>query len=153
MKSKIKLKPWGREIWFAQAKSYAGKILEIKKGERLSLQFHRKKEETQYLFEGKVRIIYGKSEKNLKNKILKVGEAFHIPPKMIHRIEYVLKEKIQRRTIDGLDHHTTTSRIPSPEEVRRYVEANRRKPKAASAPSRRPKKTERRRDSRVARPA
>ncbi|MCK5471661.1 cupin, partial [Candidatus Gracilibacteria bacterium] len=59
MKPKIKLKPWGREVWFADTRKYAGKILEIKKGERLSLQFHRWKEETQFLFEGKVRITFG----------------------------------------------------------------------------------------------
>ena len=87
MKSKIKLKPWGREIWFANTRKYAGKILEVKKGERLSLQFHRWKEETQFLFEGRVRITFGSSEKKLRAKILAPGEAFHIPPKMIHRVE------------------------------------------------------------------
>ncbi len=87
MKVQIKLKPWGREIWFAQTKKYAGKILEVKKGERLSLQFHRFKEETQFLFEGKVRITFGLDEKKLRTKILKVGESFHITPKMIHRVE------------------------------------------------------------------
>jgi ATP-dependent RNA helicase RhlE len=73
--------------------------------------------------------------------------------KMIHRIEYVLKEKIQRRTIDGWNHSTTASRVASPEEIRRYVEANRRKPKPASVRSRQSRKTGRRRDSGVARPA
>lgn len=87
MKPKIKPKPWGREIWFAATKNYAGKILEVKKGARLSLQFHRKKEETQLLFSGKVRLTFGLDEKKLRSKILKPGEVFHIPPKMIHRIE------------------------------------------------------------------
>ncbi|MFH1545957.1 MAG: cupin domain-containing protein [Patescibacteria group bacterium] len=87
MKPKIKLKPWGREIWFADTRKYAGKILEIKKGERLSLQFHRWKEETQLLFEGKVRVTFGSNEKKLRTKILTPGEVFHIPPKMIHRVE------------------------------------------------------------------
>ncbi len=87
MQPKIKLKPWGREIWFAATKNYAGKILEVKKGERLSLQFHKKKEETQFLFSGKVRLTFGIDSQKLKNKILKAGEVFHIPPGMIHRIE------------------------------------------------------------------
>jgi mannose-6-phosphate isomerase len=91
MKVQIKPKPWGREIWFAQTKKYAGKILEVKKGERLSLQFHRFKEETQFLFEGRVRITFGKKKQSLKSKVLKHGEAFHIPPKMIHRIEGLAK--------------------------------------------------------------
>ena len=87
MKPKIKPKPWGREIWFAATKHYAGKVLEVKKGARLSLQFHRKKEETQFLFSGKVRLTFGSDPKKLKSKILKPGELFHIPPGTIHRIE------------------------------------------------------------------
>lgn len=39
----IKIKPWGKEIWFANIAGYAGKILEVKKGSRLSLQYHEKK--------------------------------------------------------------------------------------------------------------
>ncbi len=89
MKPKIKLKPWGREIWFADTAKYAGKILEVKKGERLSLQFHRWKEETQFLFSGKVRITFGSNEKRLRTKILMPGDVFHIPPKTIHRVEGV----------------------------------------------------------------
>ncbi|MFH0775995.1 MAG: cupin [Patescibacteria group bacterium] len=84
---KIKPKPWGREIWFAATKHYAGKILEVKKGARLSLQFHEKKEETQLLFSGRVRLTFGPNLKKLKTKILKPGQVFHIPPKTIHRLE------------------------------------------------------------------
>ncbi len=87
MKPKIKPKPWGREIWFATTQNYAGKILEVKKGARLSLQFHEKKEETQFLFSGKVRLTFGTNSKKLRTKILNPGDVFHIPPGMIHRIE------------------------------------------------------------------
>ncbi|MCF7845995.1 MAG: cupin domain-containing protein [Candidatus Peribacteraceae bacterium] len=87
MKPKIKPKPWGREIWFAAAKGYAGKILEVRKGARLSLQFHERKEETQFLFSGRIRLTFGADAKKLRTKILKPGDSFHIPPKMIHRIE------------------------------------------------------------------
>lgn len=87
MKPKIKLKPWGREIWFAETKKYAGKVLEIKKGARLSLQFHRRKEETQFLFSGRVRVTFGTDVHRLRTKILRPGDAFHIPPRRIHRLE------------------------------------------------------------------
>jgi len=87
MKPKIKPKPWGREIWFAATVKYAGKILEVKKGARLSLQFHEKKEETQFLFSGKVRLTFGPNLKKLRTKILHPGEVFHIPPGRIHRVE------------------------------------------------------------------
>lgn len=46
---------------------------------------------------------------------------------MVHRIEYILKQKITRLKVDGLDYTTPAAHIPSAEEIRRYVEANRRK--------------------------
>ena len=93
-KAAIKQKPWGREIWWADTTKYAGKILEVKKGARLSLQFHRKKEETQYLFAGKVSITYGLEPQKLKKKILTPGMVFHIAPKTIHRIEGIAKNSV-----------------------------------------------------------
>jgi mannose-6-phosphate isomerase-like protein (cupin superfamily) len=83
----IKPKPWGREIWFAQNNHYAGKILEIKKGHRYSLQYHEEKEETQYLYSGKVKITYGPDEKDLKEIILNPGDKFDVFPYTVHRAE------------------------------------------------------------------
>ena len=55
----VRLKPWGKEIWWANMPEYAGKTLFIKKGKRLSLQYHEKKKETQYILSGKIKFIYG----------------------------------------------------------------------------------------------
>lgn len=83
----IKPKPWGREIWFAWTPQYAGKILEIEKGHRFSLQYHQKKWETQLVIEGKVKFTYGKDPKKLSHAILKAGEKIDIPSGMIHRAQ------------------------------------------------------------------
>lgn len=83
----IKEKPWGREIWFAQNSRYAGKILIVKKGKRLSLQYHEKKEETQYLYKGKVILTVGTNKNELKNITLNPGDKYDILPYTIHRIE------------------------------------------------------------------
>ena len=83
----IKEKPWGREIWFANIAGYAGKILEIKKGKRLSLQYHEKKVETQYLLSGKVILHVGKDRDNLEKVILNPGDKNDIFPYTIHRLE------------------------------------------------------------------
>lgn len=83
----IKLKPWGREIWFARSEKYAGKILEIKKGHRYSLQYHEKKQETQYIYKGKAKLTYGKNQDDLQEKILNAGDKFDVPPYTIHRLE------------------------------------------------------------------
>lgn len=87
MNVQIKLKPWGREIWFAQNKYYAGKILEVKKGHRYSLQYHEEKEETQYLYKGKIKMIHGKDENSLKETILNPGDKFDVFPYTVHRAE------------------------------------------------------------------
>ncbi len=93
-KVKIKLKPWGREIWFAHTDKYAGKILELKKGHRYSLQYHEKKEETQYLYKGKLKLIYGIDKEKLQEKILNPGDKFDVAPYTIHRIEALQNSEI-----------------------------------------------------------
>ena len=75
-------KPWGKEIWFARASKYVGKILYISKGHRLSLQYHKKKEETLYTLKGPYLL-----EVNGKRKKMKTGTVAHFPPKTIHRIQ------------------------------------------------------------------
>lgn len=87
MEIQRKLKPWGEEIWFAHTEKYAGKILRVQKGHRLSLQYHEQKMETQYLFKGQIKVTYGATAENLAEKILNPGEKIDIFPKTIHRVE------------------------------------------------------------------
>ncbi len=101
----IKDKPWGREIWFAHLAGYAGKILEVKKGFRLSLQYHEKKTETQYLLEGKIRMTLGNAKKNknqLRQIVLKPGDKYDVFPYTIHRIEALEDSKIFEVSTDNL---------------------------------------------------
>src|SRR5439155_4484492 len=79
---KIVDKPWGREIWYADTSQYAGKVLEVKAGERLSLQKHEIKEETLYLLSGKVKLTFGD-----QTYTWEPGQAVHIPPNTVHRFE------------------------------------------------------------------
>jgi len=66
-----------------------------------------------------------------------VGAAYTLvardDERMVHRIEYVLGRKLPRRQVDGLDYATPIARRPTAEEIRKYVEANRRKKEAAAA--------------------
>jgi mannose-6-phosphate isomerase len=79
---KIVDKPWGREIWYAHTGHYAGKVLEVKAGHRLSLQKHEIKEETLYLMLGKVKLTYGDKQYDWEP-----GHYIHIPPNTVHRFE------------------------------------------------------------------
>jgi ATP-dependent RNA helicase RhlE len=60
-----------------------------------------------------------------------IGQAYTlvtpVDERMINRIEFVLKRKLQRRTIDGIDYRTPAMRQPNTDAIRRYVEANRRR--------------------------
>lgn len=100
---KIKMKPWGREIWFAQNNNYAGKILEIKKGHRYSLQYHEKKQETQYVFEGKIKFFFGDDENNLSERILNPGDKVDVLPYTVHRAEALEDSKVFEVSTPELD--------------------------------------------------
>lgn len=99
----IKPKPWGREVWFAHTSAYAGKILEVKKGHRLSLQIHEKKMETQYLYKGKIKIYLGEKQEDLKEIILNPGDKVEIPPHTVHRVEALEDSEIFEVSTPELD--------------------------------------------------
>ena len=78
-------KPWGYEIIFAHTKQYVGKILFVKGGYRLSLQYHKEKDETIFLKSG--RIILELHQDNAINMVnMQPGASVHVPPNTIHRI-------------------------------------------------------------------
>ncbi len=81
-------KPWGEEIIFAHTARYAGKILKIRKGESLSLQYHVKKDESIYVQEGSLRLFLQEGDRE-EETILGPGEARHFPPGTRHRMEAV----------------------------------------------------------------
>lgn len=79
-------KPWGYELIFAHTERYVGKILHINRGECLSLQYHEIKEETLYVVDGEL-LLTVEQDGDRREVTLRKGEAFHIPPRMIHRME------------------------------------------------------------------
>jgi mannose-6-phosphate isomerase len=87
MKQRVE-KPWGHEIIWAHTGDYVGKMLFIRKGHKLSLQYHRTKEETIYLHSGEMLFTVGE-EGALTVKTLRPGDAYHIPPGLRHRMEAV----------------------------------------------------------------
>ena len=94
---KIVEKPWGREIWYADQAAYAGKVLEVKQGRRLSLQYHERKTETLYLLSGKVLLTLRAIAPDETPAVSLVtpadqcvwlpGQALHVPLRTIHRFE------------------------------------------------------------------
>jgi len=80
-------KPWGYEIWWARTDRYAGKILHIKKGESLSLQYHRVKEETILVQSGRLLLETAPAEgQPLSGVEMGPGEVYHVHPGTLHRM-------------------------------------------------------------------
>jgi len=79
-------KPWGHEEIFAETADYVGKILFIRAGEALSLQYHEIKDETLRVLEGELELVSGKDVEGLESHHLHSGSVFHIPPGTLHRM-------------------------------------------------------------------
>ena len=95
-------KPWGYELIFAKTSDYVGKILHINRGEALSLQYHEMKEETLYVVAGELRLTV-EWEGDRRVITLRKGEAFHIPPRMIHRMEAIVDTDLAEVSTPQLD--------------------------------------------------
>lgn len=80
-------KPWGHELWFAQTERYAGKLLHVRAGQRLSIQYHEEKDETSYLLSGRLRLSQGPSADALVTTELEAGAAWRSEPGQVHMIE------------------------------------------------------------------
>ena len=82
-------KPWGYELHWAITDRYAGKILHVRKGEALSLQYHERKDEFQYLLKGAVDIELGGADGRLDTTRMTAGDTLHITPGTRHRLTAV----------------------------------------------------------------
>lgn len=74
-------KPWGRELWWAETDSYLGKVLEVRAGHRLSLQYHVKKLETLFFSGGTGRLTLDGQEYPIRP-----GMSVTVLPGVRHRI-------------------------------------------------------------------
>ena len=79
-------KPWGYELIWAKTDQYVGKILHIKAGHKLSLQYHEQKVESIMVNSGKMTFVVEDSTGALQEVLLSAGEAYHIPAGTKHRM-------------------------------------------------------------------
>jgi len=82
-------KPWGYELLFAHTSKYAGKVIFVKKGHRLSLQYHEKKDETLYIYEGKALLDIEGSDGRMVSKVVQPGECIVVPSFTKHRLKAI----------------------------------------------------------------
>ena len=78
-------KPWGYELHWAHTDRYVGKIIHVNKGHALSLQYHNVKDETIFLWSGKL-LFEIEINGQLVRREMAPGEAVHVTPKTVHRM-------------------------------------------------------------------
>jgi len=96
-------KPWGYELRWAITDRYAGKVLHVNKGEALSLQYHERKDECQYVIRGVVDVELGVEGGELTTRRMKAGDTLHITPGTRHRITAVEDTDIVEISTPELD--------------------------------------------------
>jgi mannose-6-phosphate isomerase-like protein (cupin superfamily) len=80
------MKPWGHELIWAHTDRYVGKILHVRAGEALSLQYHRQKDETIMVVSGRMEFTFYREGEPPETRELALREPFHIPPGLRHRM-------------------------------------------------------------------
>jgi mannose-6-phosphate isomerase-like protein (cupin superfamily) len=96
-------KPWGHEEIFAETADYVGKILFIRQGEALSLQYHEVKEETLRVLDGELELVTGTDEDRLETHLIGPEIVFHIAPGTLHRMVAVTDCRLLEVSTNHLD--------------------------------------------------
>ncbi len=96
-------KPWGHELIWAKTERYVGKILHIKAGEALSLQYHRQKDETIMVLTGKLRFEHFAEGEEPKTTELGPREPFHVTPGLRHRMIAIVDTDVLEVSTTELD--------------------------------------------------
>lgn len=96
-------KPWGHELIWAHTEEYVGKLLVVKAGEALSLQFHEEKDETLHLLSGTLKLEVGPGVDALAECPLAQGQSIRLVPGTLHRMEAVTDCQILEASTSQLD--------------------------------------------------
>jgi mannose-6-phosphate isomerase-like protein (cupin superfamily) len=97
-------KPWGHELIWALTEAYCGKVLFVRAGESLSLQFHREKDESWYVLDGRAELELGApGQSMLKSEIVPAGAAFRFVPGTVHRVTAIEDTRILEVSTSQVD--------------------------------------------------
>jgi mannose-6-phosphate isomerase-like protein (cupin superfamily) len=97
-------KPWGYELIWARTDVYVGKVLFVRAGHSLSLQFHREKDESWLVQSGRAKIELGDAgETVLREEVVGAGAAFRFKPGTVHRVTALEETTILEVSTPQLD--------------------------------------------------
>lgn len=100
---KIVQKPWGHEVIWAHTDQYVGKVLHVKAGHSLSVQYHKQKDETVHLLSGEMIYRVKGPDGELHDEKLKAGESFRNEPGTVHQMEAVTDCQMLEASTPHLD--------------------------------------------------
>jgi mannose-6-phosphate isomerase-like protein (cupin superfamily) len=95
-------KPWGHEVIWAHTDRYVGKLLHVKAGHALSVQYHERKDETLHLLRGTM-IYRVRDGEALVEVPLRAGESFRNEPGTVHQMEAVTDCDVLEASTPDLD--------------------------------------------------
>jgi quercetin dioxygenase-like cupin family protein len=95
-------KPWGYELHWAKTDRYVGKVIHVNKGHALSLQYHVKKDETIFLWSGKI-LFEIEINGQLTQREMLPGESVHVTPPTVHRMTAIEDSDIFEVSTPELD--------------------------------------------------
>ena len=96
-------KPWGYELIFAHTDRYVGKVIFVRQGEELSLQYHERKDETMFLLSGEAELVVPDDQGQLKTIRMRPETSYRIPPLTKHRLIAVTDCQILEASTPELD--------------------------------------------------
>jgi mannose-6-phosphate isomerase len=95
-------KPWGYELHWAKTDRYVGKVIHVNKGHALSLQYHNFKDETIFVWSGRI-LFEIEIDGKLVGREMSPGEAVHVTPKTVHRMTAIEDSDILEASTPELD--------------------------------------------------
>ena len=94
--------PWGHEVIWAHTDRYVGKVLHIKAGHSLSVQYHERKDETIHLLSGEM-LYRVQLDGRLQDLRLRAGESYRNTVGTVHQMEAVTDCQVLEASTPDLD--------------------------------------------------
>jgi len=79
-------KPWGFELVWAETEAYVGKLLFVRAGQSLSLQYHEVKDESWLVQQGRASLELGEVGGELEAVEIGPDDVFRYRPGTVHRV-------------------------------------------------------------------
>lgn len=98
-------KPWGNEEIFAETERYVGKILTVRAGHALSLQYHVRKDETMRVLEGTCELHIGPAAGTVELDVQRLapGDARRVQAGVLHRLVAISDVRILEVSTPEID--------------------------------------------------